>query len=483
VDLGLPSGLRRVDLDLGRGDAGRGVDVQADAFLARQRRAAVALRRPSGGGVLVHGEEGLVGVLVVVAERVEVLGRRALDGDDPGARRRLDRALARAALRPLSGLDDQDGGDGACGEERGDDREDGEAAAHPQRQAALGALGERGDHRGGLARRPARAGGLGGERILEVDLERARVGVAVLEVLVGHAVEDRREPRGDLRPAHLHVGQVLAHVLHRHRDLVLAVEGDVAGEHLEQHDAEGVDVGLAVDVVAQRLLGRHVVRGAEHAPVGGQPLLVERAGDAEVGDLGRALLVDQDVLRLDVAVDDVARVREAERSRDLDRVGDRLPDRQFAEAADAVLERLALDVLEDDERAPVLLAGVDHAHDVGVRELGHRARLAAEALELVGVGGDLAVHELDRHAPLEDAVERPIDGRHPAGAYLGVEPVPAVELDADERAHAVSVLLWPMWGGSPAPISLIRTARGHGRPSRTSVVCTSSSAPRWRSPS
>ena len=35
--------------------------------------------------------------------------------------------------------------------------------------------------------------------------------------------------------------------------------------------------------------------------------------------------------------------------------------------------------------APVLLAGVDHADDVRVRELGDRARLAAEALELVGV--------------------------------------------------------------------------------------------------
>jgi hypothetical protein len=117
-------------------------------------------------------------------------------------------------------------------------------------------------------------------------------------------------------------------VLHRHRDLVLAVERDVAGEHLEQHDAERVDVRLAVDVVAERLLGRDVVGRAEHAAVGGQALVVERAGDAEVGDLGRALLVDQDVLGLDVAVDDAARVRGAERARDLDRVGDRLVDRQ-----------------------------------------------------------------------------------------------------------------------------------------------------------
>ena len=66
-----------------------------------------------------------------------------------------------------------------------------------------------------------------------------------------------------------------------------------------------------------------------------------------------------------------------------------------------VLQRLALDVLEDDVRAPVVLAGVDHADDVRVRELGDGAGLAAEALELVGVRGDLAVHQLDRDAALE----------------------------------------------------------------------------------
>jgi hypothetical protein len=200
-------------------------------------------------------------------------------------------------------------------------------------------------HRGRLARGGAGAGGLERERVLEVGDHRGGVGVAVGQVLLRHAVEHRGERGGHLRAHLLDVRHVLAHVLHRHGDLVLAVEGNVAGEHLEEDDAERVDVRLPVDVVAQRLLGRHVVRRAEHAAVRREAVVVERAGDAEVGDLGRALLVDQDVLRLDVAVDDAARVRGAERAGDLDRVGDRLVDRQPAHAADAVLERLALDVL------------------------------------------------------------------------------------------------------------------------------------------
>ena len=64
---------------------------------------------------------------------------------------------------------------------------------------------------------------------------------------------------------------------------------------------------------------------------------------------------------------------------------------------------------------PSVLAGVDDADDVRVRELRDGARLAAEALELIGVRRDLAVHELDRDLALEHLVERAVDRRHAAG--------------------------------------------------------------------
>ena len=272
---------------------------------------------------------------------------------------------------------------------------------------------------------------------------------------------------GDLRPLHLHVRHVLADVLHGHRDLVLPVEGDVAGEHLEHHDAERVQVRLAVDVVAEGLLGRDVVRRPQHAPVRRQPVLVQRARDAEVGDLGRALLVHEHVLRLDVAVHDAAGVGGAEGPRDLDRVGDRLVDRQPAHAPDAALERLPLDVLEDDVGPAVLLARVDHPDDVRVAELGDGARLAPEALELVGVRGDLAVHQLDRDRAFERDVEGPVDRRHTARPDPGVEPVPPVEAHPDQRAHVLD-LLWPMREGvpgvSPRAGRRRRRPRGRARP-------------------
>ncbi len=137
----------------------------------------------------------------------------------------------------------------------------------------------------------------------------------------------------------------------------------------------------------------------------------------------------------------MAGVGGAEGPGDLDPVGDGLGDRQPAHATDPLLERLALDVLEHDVRAALVLAGVDHADDVRVRQLGDGPGLASEALELVGVGGNLAVHQLDRHLPLERRVERAVDRRHSARADPRLQSVAAGKRRAEDRAHPSPTIL------------------------------------------
>jgi hypothetical protein len=78
---------------------------------------------------------------------------------------------------------------------------------------------------------------------------------------------------------------------------------------------------------------------------------------------------------------------------------------------------------------------------VRVVELRHRARLAAEALELVRVVRDVAVHQLDRDPALEHGIERPIDARHPSGPDLLLESVPLADQRAD-HGHLFSALRW-----------------------------------------
>ena len=176
-----------------------------------------------------------------------------------------------------------------------------------------------------------------------------------------------------------------------------------------------------------------------------------------------SLRAQQHVLGLHVAVHDVVFVRRPQRPRDLDRVRDRLGDLKRAGAADQRLQRLPVHVLEDDVRRrgagprflpgiPIrgifihLLAGVDHSHDVRVAELRHRASLAAKALQLVGVRGDLAVHQLDRHRPFQHRVEGAVHRRHPALADLLVEAVAPAERSAEHRLRHHPILRVPQAG-------------------------------------
>src|SRR6185437_300097 len=106
----------------------------------------------------------------------------------------------------------------------------------------------------------------------------------------------------------------------------LALERRLAGEELVEHDPERVEIRARVDLAAARLLGREVLRRADDRARLGQ-LARARARDPEVRDLDSTLAVDEDVVRLDVAVDDAVPVREAQRREDLARVLDRDVDR------------------------------------------------------------------------------------------------------------------------------------------------------------
>ena len=106
-------------------------------------------------------------------------------------------------------------------------------------------------------------------------------------------------------------------------------EGRPAGEHLVEHAAQRVDIAARIRLIARRLLGTHVRRSADAHARARESLAdgrVQRARDAKVGD-ERMPGSEENVLRLDVAMDDAVLVRVGERARhlpcELDRIGDR----------------------------------------------------------------------------------------------------------------------------------------------------------------
>ncbi|MFT3775575.1 MAG: hypothetical protein QM820_60275 [Minicystis sp.] len=185
-------------------------------------------------------------------------------------------------------------------------------------------------------------------------------------------------------------------------------EGLGAAEDLEEHRREREDVGLPAHagVAHLELLGRGV---AEARAGDGDGLVGAEIGQlhqAEVGDLGDLLPVvvgEQDVRRLEIAVDDALLVHGVQRPRDLAHEAAHPGDGQAEAAvpADDVGQRLPVDVLQRDEgQLQVLVAharGEDavvvEADDVGVgrRDRGQAAQHLGLDLE---AAERLAVHAL-----------------------------------------------------------------------------------------
>ena len=151
-----------------------------------------------------------------------------------------------------------------------------------------------------------------------------RVGARVADggVLREQLGDDRLEGARDVGDDLVERLRRVVHLLVGDGDRVLAGERRPPGHHLVHHDAERVQVAARVGLRALRLLGREVRGGTHHRADLGEVGLgrrVHRPGDAEVGDLHLAVGADQDVRRLDVAVDEAGLVGEAERGRHLAR--------------------------------------------------------------------------------------------------------------------------------------------------------------------
>src|SRR5512138_1145299 len=97
--------------------------------------------------------------------------------------------------------------------------------------------------------------------------------------------------------------------------------------------------------------------------------------ESEVGDARAAILADQDVVGLEVAMDDSRTVSGSEPSCGLQVDVEDLPEGAWRRQ-EPLPKRLAADELHGDVNDAVVLADIVDGHDVGVRDLGEDARLA-----------------------------------------------------------------------------------------------------------
>ncbi len=216
-------------------------------------------------------------------------------------------------------------------------------------------------------------------------------------------------------------GRLLEEDLRQHRHHVLAAKGRASREALEEHAPEREDVGAGIDgAIATRLLRRHVARRAdERARAGGEACLGREPRDAEVedADLGELAVTEEEVARLQIAVDDAPRMRRRDRVRDVVDEPHRF-ERRKRLPRETTTEIFTLEPLQ---RQPELTlarrAVIDVANDARKAQIGERARLTLEALtivELVFFTATLATIEedLERDRRTFVAIERAVDRRH-----------------------------------------------------------------------
>ena len=200
---------------------------------------------------------------------------------------------------------------------------------------------------------------------------------------------------------------------------------------VERH-AEAELIGARVRLAVE-LLGRHEGRRAHDRSVFGQRrrqrmargrrrrgqvgrrgLAATLEGDQpEVGHLHPTIPADEQVGRLDVAMNEADRVCGGEPAPGIEEGGDDL-----ASARPLVLEplghRRALDEPHGDEHLPAFVADVVDGDHVRMRQARHRLRLAEQAL--AARAHDRSAQDLERDLAIELRVVGGVDGRHAAFA-------------------------------------------------------------------
>jgi hypothetical protein len=178
------------------------------------------------------------------------------------------------------------------------------------------------------------------------------------------------------------------------------------------------------------------VAGAGEAGARGLGVL----GQAEVGQVGvlLALVGDQHVGGLDVAVDEPAAVRGVERAPDLPDDADGALGVQPVRRLDERAHVGALDVAHREVEHALRLAGLEDRDDVGMVDRGGELRLGLEAVAEVDVVGQLGRDHLQCDCAAEAELRGAVHDAHPA---LACDPVDAVAAEDGAGVHE--------WGHAP----------------------------------
>ncbi len=231
------------------------------------------------------------------------------------------------------------------------------------------------------------------------------------------------------RPEPREIGGIALEAGERGVGVGLALERHASGEALVQDQPERVQIGAPVELAAPNLLGRQVLGRSHHHVVAREIGVgdVETLGDAEVRQQHPPIGRQQDVGRLDVAMDEAGTVGLVERARNRRADVDGELRTEALLTVEQLAEALAVDELHHHGLAAVVLEHVVDGDDVGVVQPGDGDRFAPEPFGDHGIGGEVRLEPLDG----DPAVELDVGGDphlgHPTVTDPPFEVVPLRE--------------------------------------------------------
>ena len=223
----------------------------------------------------------------------------------------------------------------------------------------------------------------------------------------------------------------LSEVLDQDLAVALALEGHLAGKHLVDQNAESVDVGSVINLAPPFALFRRHVSGRSHDNAGSRPtrprLITGEFGNPEVEHFYEVGLVPlrlhDDVVRLEIAVDDVCAMRSSEGVSRLDRDPESALRCERCLLTDELRQALASEKLHDEIHhrisiGPTDRSVVDDVDDVRMLNVVDRFCFIEKARDNILVRGEFGVEDFECDLLTDQRVLGHVDRTHPTLAEL-----------------------------------------------------------------
>ena len=187
------------------------------------------------------------------------------------------------------------------------------------------------------------------------------------------------------------------------------------------------------------MLGRHVARRTQESAClrHADGAFGKGFGETEIGNVDLIVLVDQDVLRFQVTMNDILLVRGGQRIGKLHCEIQHAFQGKLRVVFDDLVEVLAVHKRHGDELHPLEIAQVVDTQDVPVRDLTGEDELLLEAAQGVSLAHRSLAHHLDRDDPVELFVPRFVDPPHAALADHAFNVVPRTEIAARAKGRRI----------------------------------------------